>query len=420
MNGGVLRPSEVSEQSFDLVRKGYDPVAVKAFLQRLRGQIEAHTSREEDLERRLAEAERRADNPELDHDTLTKGLGHEMAQVLGAAQEAGRAVLARAEAEAEGLVELARAEASRLTGLAGSVLDDRTREAEGAARVLIEKAESRAGGLLEVARTEAAAIVEAASAKAATRDGAAKAAAAAVVEAARREGGEMIAEARELRTRVLTDLAKRRRLLHLQVERLRAARESLTEVVRSSRVTFGALDEGLARAEGDARLAAEAAVRQVATESEPEVVAELESALVLARHADLVGTTAAARRQRRLDQPAPAAPVAPEPEPAAAAPEPEPEPAAAAAPEPAGPEPAAAAAPEPAAGVADAVEVVRPVDTLFARLRAERSRARSDGGTEQDSNEEAPDTEPAGLPDPIEAESALQVRDAAIERVVSA
>ena len=74
----------------------------------------------------------------------------------------------------------------------------------------------------------------------------------------------MVQEAQELRARVLADLARRRRVLHSQIEQLRAGRERLAETISDVRQAVDQITDELFRAEDEARLAAEAAGRQAA------------------------------------------------------------------------------------------------------------------------------------------------------------
>ena len=74
----------------------------------------------------------------------------------------------------------------------------------------------------------------------------------------------MVEEAQELRARVLADLARRRKVLHAQIEQLRAGRERLTETVDDVRRSVDAIAEDLFAAEDNARVAAEAAGRAAA------------------------------------------------------------------------------------------------------------------------------------------------------------
>ncbi len=85
-------------------------------------------------------------------------------------------------------------------------------------------------------------------------------------DAAREQARAMIGEARAVRERILTDLAKRRRTAHVQLEQLRAGREKLLETMREARRVVDAATADLQHAETEARLAAEAAGRRVSEE----------------------------------------------------------------------------------------------------------------------------------------------------------
>lgn len=90
----------------------------------------------------------------------------------------------------------------------------------------------------------------------------------ALVSQARAECRAMVHEAQELRARVLSDLTRRRRTLHSQIEQLRAGRDRLAETIGDVRHTVDRVTDDLFRAEDEARLAAEAAGRQVAAHDE--------------------------------------------------------------------------------------------------------------------------------------------------------
>ena len=74
----------------------------------------------------------------------------------------------------------------------------------------------------------------------------------------------MVQQAQDLRTKVLTDLTNRRRVLHLQIEQLRAGRERLSETIQGARQSVDDIADELIHAEDEARLAAEAAGRTAA------------------------------------------------------------------------------------------------------------------------------------------------------------
>jgi hypothetical protein len=99
----------------------------------------------------------------------------------------------------------------------------------------------------------------------------------------------MVDEAQGLRSRVLADLTRRRKVLHAQIEQLRAGRERLTETVQDVRRSIDTIAEDLFAAEDNARLAAEEAGREAAgrpDEGTPEQVAALLLAEEAAASAD--------------------------------------------------------------------------------------------------------------------------------------
>ena len=88
----------------------------------------------------------------------------------------------------------------------------------------------------------------------------------------------MVEEAQGLRARVLADLARRRKVLHAQIEQLRAGRERLAETVKDVRRSVDVIADDLFAAEDNARLAAEAAGREAVArpdEGTPEELAAL-------------------------------------------------------------------------------------------------------------------------------------------------
>jgi hypothetical protein len=179
----------------------------------------------------LSEAEIRAENPVLDETTLTAALGLETARVLRSAHEAAAELVARAESEAEQLQRHTEQNAH-----------DRTAEAEAAATELRRRAHEEASARVDGAKLEAEALVT----------------------QTRAECRAMVQEAQELRARVLADLGRRRRVLHSQIEQLRAGRERLAETIGDVREAVDQITDELFRAEDEARLAAEAAGRQAA------------------------------------------------------------------------------------------------------------------------------------------------------------
>ncbi len=241
-----LTPDQVARRTFTLSRRGYDTAEVRAFLDWVASGLEVIEAREAELRRMLEEAERRAANPPLDETTLTNALGQETARIIRTAHDAANEVTARAEENATRALNRAQEEASAIREKANALLEERREEAEAAAAEVSRAADTEASSTIEQARQEADTVLG----------------------RARDEGREMVREAQELRARILGDLARRRRLLHTQVEQLRAGKVSLAESVEAVRRAVDQVHEDLRRAEDDARAAADVAARRVAAEPE--------------------------------------------------------------------------------------------------------------------------------------------------------
>ena len=234
-----LSPDEVARHTFATVRRGFDPAEVREFLDSVAGELRAWVERESALRTEVADAEHRAANPVLDEATLTSALGTETARVLRSAHEAAHDMVAKAEAEAERLLDRARSEIDEAETRAETALAERTAQAEAAVAELRRRVQEESAVVLESARAEAEAMVA----------------------QARAECREMVDEAQALRSRVLADLSRRRKVLHAQIEQLRAGRERLVETIRGVRRSVDVIAEDLFRAEDEARLAAESAGR---------------------------------------------------------------------------------------------------------------------------------------------------------------
>ncbi len=169
-------------------------------------------------------------------------------------EEAARITL-QAEETAAALVREAQRLAAEAQVQAESAAAERIAEAEIARRAIFQQAELEAGLLLETSRSEAEALV------------------ARGIE----QGQEVMEQAQETRRRVLVDMAHRRRVMTLQIEQFRAARDELAAAVSGVRDSVDAVLEDLARADDSARAAAaEAARRQPAEPTTAEIMAEVE------------------------------------------------------------------------------------------------------------------------------------------------
>jgi DivIVA domain-containing protein len=224
-----LSPDEVARHTFATVRRGFDPGEVRTYLDYVANALRVAAEREIELRHQLAEAEHRAANPVLDEGTLTSALGQETARVLQSAHDASHEMVAKAEAEAAVLLTEAQDEIARAEGRAEQALAERTAQAEASVTEYRQRTHDESEGMMAQARSEC---------------------------------REMIEEAQALRSRVLADLSKRRKVLHAQIEQLRAGREHLAETVRGVRRTVDGIADELFRAEDEARLAAEAAGRE--------------------------------------------------------------------------------------------------------------------------------------------------------------
>jgi DivIVA domain-containing protein len=224
-----LSPDEVARHTFGTVRRGFDPAEVRSYLDYVADALRVAAEREIELRHEVAEAEHRAANPVLDEGTLTSALGQETARVLQSAHNASHEMVAKAEGEAARLLREAQDEIGRSEARAEQALAERTAQAEASVTEYRQRTHDESEAMLAQARAEC---------------------------------REMIDEAQSLRSRVLADLSKRRKVLHAQIEQLRAGREHLAETVRGVRRTVDGIADELFRAEDEARLAAEAAGRE--------------------------------------------------------------------------------------------------------------------------------------------------------------
>ncbi len=268
-----LAPDEVARHTFASVRRGFDPAEVRDYLESLAAGLRAQIERDQELRDALAAAEERAANPVIDEATLTSAVGKETARVLQSAHDAAAEMVANAEAEAERLMSEARADSDRLLAEATEVseqaqsradalLTERTEEAEAIAASLQERTEQQVAAALDKVRADAEELTE----------------------RARAEGRIMVEEAQQLRSRVLADLSRRRKVLHAQIEQLRAGRERLAETITGVRRAVDTIAEDLFNAENEARLAAEVVGRELAGRSDDQSPEEM-AAVLLAEEA---------------------------------------------------------------------------------------------------------------------------------------
>lgn len=187
----------------------------------------------------------------------------ETARVLHSAHEVSAEIVAKAETEANRLLTEGREEIDQIRSQTESRLAGQTAAAESAVADLRDRTNEQVAAGLEAARTEADELLS----------------------EAREHCRAMVDEAQGLRARVLADLSKRRKVLHAQIEQLRAGRERLTETVQDVRRSIDSIAEDLFAAEDNARLAAEAAGRHMAERPDVATPEEM-AALLLAEEAE--------------------------------------------------------------------------------------------------------------------------------------
>lgn len=292
---GRLHPNEIARRTFATSRRGFETSEVRGFLEQVARDMAAIEERERELRDLLADAQRRAENPVLDENTLTAALGQETVKVLRSAQEAAGDLVARAESDADRVLSDAQEEAEKLEARAEQSASERTIQSEAVAAETRRRSQEEATTRLESARIEAETLIE----------------------QVRSECRSMLIEAQELRTRVLSDLSRRRRVLHSQIEQLRAGRDRLAETIGAVRQDVDQITEELFRAEDEARIAAEAAGRQMAVQpeiAEQAAIVNLETVLESAQSA--TDTTAELRTEfsapGSIEEPAVSTPIAPE------------------------------------------------------------------------------------------------------------
>ena len=229
-------PERFERQSFELVRRGFEPSAVQRELQRAAAAVRELQRQVESLGGQLRAAQS-SDTEPLEARRVAEALGAEATKVLDAAQAAAVERAERAEREAEAVRE----------------------EAIAAADAIRAEAEAERERILEEAAGEAEAVAE---------DG-------------RLRGREMVNEAQVVRERMLGDLARKRQTGRAQVEQLRAGRDRLLESLSIAQASLDTAMKDLVESVPEARAAAERAGIRISNEPTPsaEVMeAEIESA----------------------------------------------------------------------------------------------------------------------------------------------
>ena len=241
---GTVNPEVIRNYRFATAFRGYDTAEVRAFLNNVADAVTTYSENASAFVLSVSEG-------------VNPSATDESAAAVEQSTDEDLVAVERARADADSIIAAAKDEANAIVARAN----------DEAARIFLRaRAESRGKPSADTM-----AAVEAALAEAPTDPGLAK-----------EQARIMISEAKAVRERILTDLAKRRRVAHVQLEQLRVAREKLLESFRDARRVADEASRGLSTAEVEARLAAETAGRRVGTEDLP-TVAELEAELFSGR-----------------------------------------------------------------------------------------------------------------------------------------
>lgn len=232
--------AEITRVNFTTVRKGgLDPHEVRLHLESVAREMGHLETRIREMQDQLTEAQRRAANPTFDEATLASALGTQSAAILRAAhEEAGRVTAEAQERSATMFTESQQRAAAHLI------------EAQERATTLISEAEATATQVEHDARLGAERLIESA-----------KVNGEALVDRAREQGRAIVDQANDARRAVLNDLAVKRKALHLQIEQLRAARDSLGAFIASVRDQVEGILDAVHASDESARQAALEALR---------------------------------------------------------------------------------------------------------------------------------------------------------------
>jgi cell division septum initiation protein DivIVA len=240
--------SEITRVNFTTLRKGgVDPNEVRLHLEAAAREMGHLENRIRELQDQLVEAQRRAANPTFDEATLASALGAQSAAILRSAhEEAGRVTAEAQERAAQIFTESQQRSAGYLV------------EAQERATALITEAENTAAQIDHDARLAAERLIDSA-----------KVNGEALIDRAREQGRAIVEQSNEARRTVLNDLAVKRKALHLQIEQLRAARDTLGSFVSSVRQQVDDVLAGIQSSDEAARVAALEALRHQPPSPEP-------------------------------------------------------------------------------------------------------------------------------------------------------
>ncbi len=450
-------PAKVTSANFDTVRRGFNEAQVRKFLGDLAVGLRNAYRTEDELRERIEElVNRLAEADGVDEVTLIERLGEQAASLLKSARSSAKTRTDEADEHAEQVVSEAEAQADTVRiaaeEQAASTIGGATDEATAMLAEANEASTSmrdEAASVLELRTTEAEVEAEKRVHAAENEVAAARMRADQIIAEAKQEGRVMIVEVQRHREQLLENIERRRRRTQVHVERLQAGRDRLVEAYDVVQLGVDSARAELNVSGSSAKIAGDRAARQFEG-SNSRTVHELEEDLFVAKAAGLLGdpegiiaeaaaqaaqpavtATAPVEPDTSVDESTQAVVTEPVAEPAIepeitaeSADESEPIPSIETVVEP--------EAPKPSLQLVEDLETetTPPADSLFARLRAERTAAAAEAQEVLDDlttdvpdakAADTPDSEPAApSEDPPEYLSRLDERDDRLAPMTSA
>ncbi len=232
-----IKPEEIVHKSFSVVKRGYDPGQIKAYLEQIAMELSHAIERENRLRQQLHEIQTQHSKPaEVDEETITKVLGQETAKILSSAREAARDMLARASNEA-----------AEIKNQAEKILNQKLTEAEAEKETILDNANKSYSLIIEQAEVEKDNLLNEVKEKCRT----------------------MVTEAQSAREKILTDLVRKRRILNTQVEQLRTGKNVIFDSLIKVKEDIENLSDTLIHIEQEAKYAAEHSSLRASLEDDP-------------------------------------------------------------------------------------------------------------------------------------------------------
>jgi DivIVA domain-containing protein len=144
-------PDEVESASFQIVRRGYDPVEVAAFARAVSAEMQRLSDENDELK---VEIKRLSDQVAagFNEGTIAQFLGEETSRLLNAARDTSQGIIARAEGKSQAAIEMAQDEARLIrTEASADATGERRRAAEESRHLVGEASQHRRKMLADLA-----------------------------------------------------------------------------------------------------------------------------------------------------------------------------------------------------------------------------------------------------------------------------